>query len=126
MTSGGRQTKPTTENPSNHSIDRKKKTPDYKPIKIKTAKAKSGRDRTVIVSWKLAPKTLPLFSYTLAVYDNAAGKGEPLAQVTIIDPQARKGELTLLESRSKSNARKFVRLTCRDILDNPSEILVNP
>ncbi len=123
MTSGGRRTKPTSENPSKHSIGRKEKTPDYKSIQIKSVKGKAGNDRTVKVSWKLAPLTLPQFSYTIAVYDNASGSGEPLDQITVIDPQARTGELTV--PKAKPNTRLFVRLACRDILDNQEEIRIN-
>ena len=119
MTAGGKKTKPTTENPSQHAIRRAEKAPEYPPIRIESAKAKQDAPGRYLVTWEVDPKTLPPFSHTIVAFTDPFGKGKPLVEVTTIEPHAREAELTLPDAIA--GTRVYLRLRCRDILDNEVE-----
>ncbi len=121
MTSGGVDTKPTSTNPSRHSITRTEKKPGYAPIKISSGMVKPTGDGKLEARWELDPKSLPQFSVTITAHDNPTGAGEPLARVERVEPHVRKAELALPKGTSQSDVH--LRLTCRDILGNQSAVL---
>ncbi len=116
MTTGGKQTKPEVENPSEHTISRQDLKPDFRPIKIKSSELRlAGNDR-IKVTWELEAESLPQFGYSLKVFSDESAKGDPLEQVTIIAPGAREAEI--LVPKLLSGQRPHLQLTCRDILDH--------
>ena len=120
MTAGGKSTAPSAENPSQHTIKRDEKRPDQAPIRIKSGKAQVAGTK-VVITWNNDRATLPQFSFTITVHDNADGKGEPLVQVTRVEPHARSAELTL--PAAADTTRVFITLIHRDILENESPAL---
>ncbi|MDA1237133.1 MAG: DUF3472 domain-containing protein [Acidobacteria bacterium] len=122
MTAGGKQTKPTTTNPSTHSIKRSgTKSPDYTAIKIQSGKVGAAGEHAVAVTWQNDAKTLPQFSFTITAHDNPEGKGEPLARSEKIEAHTRAAELALPKNVDPKTVH--LRLTCRDILGNQSAVL---
>ncbi|MEM7011002.1 MAG: DUF3472 domain-containing protein [Verrucomicrobiota bacterium] len=121
MIAGGKNTKPTTENPSQHSIERKEKAPNYQPMKIKSAKAQLEEDGKIVVTWENDSATLPQFSYRVVAHDHPDGEGDPVALVGDAVPHARSAKLTLPAAADPTNF--VISLTHRDILDNDSQTL---
>jgi hypothetical protein len=68
------------------------------------------------VSWETVPTTLPQFSYSIEVYDNRDWEGDPIAKVSELDSETR-AKTVQLSGLTKSDSF-YVRLTCRDLLDN--------
>lgn len=121
MTAGGAETKPTTENPSTHTIERTEKRPGYDAIRIKSGEARPAENGGIALSWEVDPATLPPFSFAITAYDNPDGTGEPLAKLERVEPQVRDAELALPAGVQADRVFVFVR--CRDILDNDSSTL---
>ena len=122
MTAGGKATKPLTKNPSLHAIKRSAAKPGYRSIQIKSAKAVVEADGKVIVTWENDPGTLPQFAYTIWIHSDATSKSRPLATVKFTTPHARRAVLKLPTRKGPL----FVRLVCRDILDNYSPLKAIP
>ena len=118
MTSGGRETKPTSANPSQHSIERVETKPGYGPIEVTTAKAISGGAGKVAITWETDPKTLPQFSYEISARITPEASGEPLAKVGKIEPHGRSAQLELPDGVDVDRVQ--ISLICRDILGNES------
>ncbi len=116
MTAGGRDTQPSTENPSDHAIPRTEKSPPYTPIGILNATFRTGGDNSLTASWETDPKSLPQFSFAAAAYHNPEGAGTPLAVSERTEGHARETTLTLPKNTDPNKVH--VRLTFRDILDN--------
>lgn len=121
MTSGGADTKPTTTNPSRHSITRTEKKPGYAPIQIRSGAADPTADGKLEVRWELDPESLPQFRFTVTAHDNPAGTGTPLARVEQIAPHARTVTLALPDGVDRNTVH--LRLACHDILDNASAVM---
>ena len=121
MTAGGRKTVPTTANPSRHEIKRRAGKPGYAPIKVRGARLTMEEGGKLRVKWANDPATLPQFSFTVTLSGKGAKQGEYLAKVTKVQPHAREVEIPLPAGIDLK--RVIVRLRCRDILDNQSEVL---
>ena len=121
MTAGGRKTVPTTANPSRHEIKRRAGKPGYAPIKVRGARLTMEEGGKLRVKWANDPATLPQFSFTVTLSDKGAKQGDYLAKVTKVQPHAREVEIPLPAGIDLK--RVIVRLRCRDILDNQSEVL---
>ena len=119
MIAGGKKTKPSTKNPSSHSIERTEKEPGYKPIRIKSIKTSYSPDGKLTVTWENDPGTLPQFAYSISVHSNRTAKGKPLAEAQSATPHARGAELKLPANVPKSAL--YLRLECDDILGNTSK-----
>ena len=120
MTAGGAETKPTTENPSTHSIKRTAEEPDFAPVKITSARVTAGGDGEIVVSWEIDPKSAPQFAFTITGAENGAAQDGARLRLEKIEPQARSAAVKLPESLAPSSVS--VRLQCRDIFDRPSKI----
>jgi len=116
MTSGGAQTKPTTTNPSTHTIERSEKKPGYSPIKILSAKSHRAADRKVSLTWEIDPQTAPQFAYTITAHDQG---GNEVFKKQALDAHTRKVTLDL-PKEAQSKTLRF-ELRCRDIFDNEPE-----
>lgn len=121
MIAGGKKTKPTTKNPSSHSIQRTEKEPGYKPIRIKSIKTSYSPDGKLTVTWENDPTTLPQFAYSILVitHSNLTARGKPLAKARSTTPHAREAELKLPTNVPKGAL--YLRLECEDILGNTSK-----
>ena len=124
MVSGGAATRPEVENPSTHAIPRSRKAPDQAPLELVKATMKRESGQRLSVTWETASGTLPQFGYTLEALAHPDGRGEPVAEVSVIDPSARKATLALPEAWGDRPVQ--VRLTCRDLLDHEVERIVRP
>ena len=114
MTSGGSETKPTTPNPSTHSIKRSEKTPAYAPIKILSAKSELTSDGKATLTWELDPKTTPQFGYTITARDQG---GQEILKMEANEAHTRKVTLAL----PKDSKTLSFEIRCNDIFDNQSE-----
>ena len=121
MTAGGSETKPTTTNPSKHSIERSEKKPGYAATRIQPGKVSTARNGKIAIAWEIDPKTLPQFSFTITAHDNAASQGEPLVKVQEVEPHTRATELALPKHLDPNKLHWLLR--CRDILGNESAAL---
>ena len=74
------------------------------------------------MSWEIDPQSAPQFAYSIAVYDNAEGKGDPLMKLNKIEPHSRGAEIELPAGVDHKSAH--IRLQCRDIFDNQSAPIV--
>ena len=119
MTSGGKGTKPTTTNPSKHTIIRKKKTPDYATIRIQSGKVYTSKNESLTVTWTIDPKTTPQFAYSITAHKNLAGQGEPVFEIEKIEPHKRSIEIPI--PTDLELAGLHWQLRCRDIIGNQSE-----
>ena len=117
MTSGGNETKPSTENPSQHSIARPEKEPDFPPLRIGKVGSQWGRDGSLTVGWHVDPKAAPRFGYTIEV--RATEGGEVIAKQKSIAPEAQRVKLTV--PREWVGRKLSARLRCRDILGRESQ-----
>jgi hypothetical protein len=125
MLSGGADSKATTANPSKFSIKRTETEPAFETLRIRDIKLALTDDKTLSVSWEVDDTTLPPFAYDIKVFDNEAGRGEPLATASSTVPHARSATVDV-SSLKLSGGRYFVRLECNDILDRRSEVTVQP
>ena len=119
MVAGGSNTRPTTNNPSSHSIKRNEKRPGYAPIKIHSASAKLIGKEKANVSWKIDPKSLPQFSYAIIAYDKLDEKNQRIGYLESIEPHVRSAELTL--SKLIDPDRLQIWIKCTDVLDNVTQ-----
>ena len=117
MRSGGVETKPTTGNPSTHSIKRTEKKPGYAKIKVLSAKSEID-GRKITASWELDPKTAPQFGFSVS----AGIAGKPLVTAERIEPHARSATLTLPAGVDPGSVE--LRLRWRDIFDNDSDAVL--
>ena len=120
MTAGGKKTKPSIANPSRHTIKRTSIKPNFKPIKIKSAKASLTESGKLVVTWENDATTLPQFSYRVEVHDSSTASVEPIASAQAATPNARKVGFSIPSKLSKG--RLLIHLKCHDILDNPSPV----
>ena len=121
MTAGGRDTKPSAANPSQHSIKRTETKPGYASINLKSAKVRLVKRAKLELTWETDPKTLPQFAYTITGHDNSSGEGKPLFRIEQVEPHARSAALPI--QLPLGQAQIFIRLRCRDILGNQSNLL---
>jgi len=121
MTAGGRDTKPSTSNPSQHSIKRTETKPGYASINLKPGKVRLVKRGKLELTWETDPKTLPQFAYTITGHDNSSGEGKPLFRIEQVEPHARSAALPI--QLPLDQAQIFIRLRCRDILGNQSNLL---
>ncbi len=118
MTAGGKETRPTVANPSRHGIERTEKRPAHEAIRIRSARASFTPAGKLLVTWENEAATLPQFDCTVTVHADRAARDKPLARSRAAAPHARQVELTLAEKPPRGDL--FVRVECRDILDNKS------
>ncbi len=119
MTAGGKQTKPTTTNPSKHTITRADKTPSFEPIQIESIEAEI-KEGKLNVRWQNEATTSPQFSYEIAIFDNATGEGKPVfkSQHNVAHDRA-----TTIDTKAADLKEKgyFLHLRIQDIFDNQSK-----
>ncbi len=121
MTSGGVDTKPTSENPSVHTIKRTEDKPSYGEIKLLSGTVSRAENGHIAVKWEVDPDTLPPFDFTITAHDNPEGKGEPLVTIQRTEPHARAFAIAPAKDLSPDKQSWFLR--CRDILGNESALL---
>jgi hypothetical protein len=127
MMSGGADTKPATPNPAHFTIKRSETAPAYETIVIDKVNVDQQIANKPVVTWEVDKTTTPPFSYQIAVYDNAAGDGEPLLVISQQVPHARSATVDL--TGLKLTEPCYLHLTCVDILDRASAtkvVLVAP
>ena len=112
MVSGGKETMPSTDNPSVFKIERNEHEPAYDPIRIVNATAKRSGDQ-VTVSWKLDPTSLPMFGHELKLID--ASTNELVYQSKLRSPHTRETKFDLPAGKSGELRLEIV---CTDILDH--------
>ncbi len=119
MTAGGKTTKPTTSNPSQHAIARKETEPSFPAIRIADLEAELNGGK-IRVRWRNDPTTAPQFAYELAVFDNREGNGKPIVNFgrNLAHQREDTIDATALDLRNKCY---YVRFRCRDIFDRMSE-----
>jgi hypothetical protein len=120
MVSGGAKTTPTATNPSKFAIKRREIAPHYEKIKVVAAKAAMKDAKMLSVSWEVDTRTTPPFAYHIKIFDNKAGRGEPLATASRQVPHARSATVDV-SSLKVAVDRCFVHLECVDILDRRSD-----
>jgi hypothetical protein len=123
MISGGKNTTPSTSNPSKHAIQRKETEPDYAIVKIRNAKVAIADTKTLSVSWEVDNTTTPPFGFDIKVFDNQEGRGKPLASVSQRVPHARAATLNVSSLKLESD-HCYLHLECVDILDRRSKPFV--
>ena len=121
MVSGGKETKPTTKNPSIFEIDRNFEKPQQTPIKIISAKAKRINGQKISIEWVNDTTSLPQFSYDIKVLHSTNKKKRIISHTKTTIPHLRKTEISIPKS-TNSNDIEII-LKCKDILDNESNIL---
>ena len=121
MTAGGRDTRASGDNPSQHKIKRKDTKPKYEAIKLKSAKMRLAKRGKLVVTWETDSQTLPQFGFKITGHDNPSGQGEPLFLLESVEPHARRAELPM--QKALDPAQVFVRIHCLDILGNESPTL---
>lgn len=114
MTSGGADTKPTTTNPSTHSIKRTETKPGYLPAIITSATATSSNSQ-VKISWALDPKSSPQFHVVII---GKTTDGTKAIDHTVSAPHLREVTLPLPKNSGPINYE----IRCRDIFDNESRV----
>ena len=117
MVSGGKETKPTTENPSSHTIKRTEKKPDFEPIKISSAMVNAIPGSKLEVSWDIDPKTLPQFSFEVKVFVKGSAE-DPIVETQAPVPHLRSVQLEIPLAHHPDSVT--VELRCQDILGNNS------
>ncbi|MBT4624911.1 MAG: hypothetical protein HOB97_12830, partial [Verrucomicrobia bacterium] len=121
MTAGGKDTRPSADNPSQHKIKRKDTKPKYEAIKLKSAKMRLAKRGKLEVTWETDSQTLPQFGFKITAHDNSSAQGEPLFLLESVEPHARRAELPM--RKGLAQAQVFVRIHCLDILGNESPVL---
>ena len=121
MVSGGKETNPTTKNPSIFKIERTFEKPQQTPIKIISAKAKRINDQKISVEWESDPTTLPQFSYDVKVLHTINKKKHIISHTKTTTPHLRKTAISILKSINSNDIE--IILQCNDILDNESDVL---
>lgn len=119
MVSGGAETRPSTTNPSLHSIPRKETEPGFEAVRVHSANASRKPDGKIEVRWETDPESLPPFGFRITAHEESAGRERELAKLEIVEPHARRAELVLPETVDPGNLQ--LRLRCTDILDNLSK-----
>lgn len=120
MVAGGAETKPSTANPSQHSIPRKEAKPGFAPIQILSARADQTPDGKTVVKWEVDPKSLPQYSYRIMAHEKSAGGGKKMASLEKVVPHDREAELVLTKGIEPRSLQ--LQIQCVDILDNVSEV----
>ena len=121
MVSGGKETKPTTKNPSIFEIDRNFEKPQQTPIKIISAIAKRINDQKISIEWVNDPTSLPQFSYDIKALHATNKKKHIISHTKTTIPHLRKTEISIPKSINFNDIEIILR--CKDILDNESNIL---
>lgn len=125
MLSGGAGSAATTPNPSKFAIKRTQTEPAFETLKLRDVNLTLTDAKTLSISWDIDDTTTPQFGYDVKLFDNEAGRGEPLASASSNVPHARSATVDVA-SLKLSAGRHFVRLQCRDILDRKSDVSVLP
>ncbi|WP_339745051.1 DUF3472 domain-containing protein [uncultured Rubinisphaera sp.] len=120
MISGGAETKPTSENPSVHSIPRTEKTPSFPKTVISSLSTKMIDKTLVAVDWEIDSTTTPQFAYELKMIPVVSGQStvEVRNQFERI-PHARSATINIADLKSGDYD---LHLQCTDILGRKSEI----
>ena len=121
MVSGGKETKPTTKNPSIFEIDRNFEKPQQTPIKIISAKAKRINGQKISIEWVNNPTSLPQFSYDIKALHVTIKEKRIISHTKTTIPHLRKTEISIPKSINSNDIEIILR--CKDILDNESNIL---
>ncbi|MDP6447159.1 MAG: DUF3472 domain-containing protein [Pirellulaceae bacterium] len=114
MTAGGKETKPTTENPSRHELARKEKEPAFRPLRIATATG-VPKEGQVLVSWTVDPTAAPQFAYEIAAFKDESSRAA-LASARASAPHIREATLKI----DSIPPNHIIRIRCRDIFDRQS------
>jgi hypothetical protein len=117
MSAGG-DTKSTSTNPAKFAIPRAQTKPEFAALKIASATAVRDKEQ-LTVTWENDPTSLPQFAYTIDVYSNASGKGEPIASISEKLAHVRSVTLDVKFQRFRSH---YAHIRCTDILDGESEV----
>jgi len=115
MIAGGEKTKPTTQNPSKHTIRRTEKKPGYLRLVIKKLTV-TPKGKSLVVAWDLDETTLPQFAYRVQVFADEAGKGKALV---LQDAKLAHVRSATLDASALELGRKtyWLHLQWTDILD---------
>lgn len=114
MTSGGKKTKPSTENPSDHVIKREEKKPNFVPTKILSATLKAA-DSEMVLDWQLDPKSAPQLSYAITV---RIGDEVNVLVSEQTEPHVRRHQFVLPENMVGKDAKYSLHI--RDVFDGVS------
>lgn len=116
MTSGGADTRPTTENPSTFGIARTEERPSFPIVAVEAATRRTSEGGEIQVHWKLDATTAPQFAYTLVARDPDA---KVVFDQETTEAHRRSATMQLPEGVNPKDV--VVTLSCRDIFDGRSE-----
>ena len=122
MTSGGKTTKPSVNNPSQHVIRRFETKPSYDPIRLTKADVQLDKGK-LNITWSIDNKALPMFEYKLRVLKSENGEdSKELQSYSEVNPHSRSAMITL--DKSLLNKSFTVEILCLDILGNRTKRFV--
>lgn len=125
MISGGAKTNATTDNPSQHTLDRNESKPNFATCNVQGLRvAWQEKGKSVSAEWEVDATTTPPFAHELAIFDNPQGNGEPLVSARDRVPHARKA--TVGTPSLAGTGKYFVRLKCIDVLGRESNVVIQP
>ena len=111
MTSGGKLTKPSTDNPSTHTIKRTQETPDFGKPQIDFFLAKKNKDGSLELSWQLDKKSTPQFNYQITIRSSSQKETAPII-LKKTQPHGRQMNIQALKPDLES---LVVELVCTDL-----------
>ncbi len=120
MTSGGEETRPTTENPSTFEIKREEKEPSFGALAVKSVEKVVGDNGEILVRWTIDPKGAPQFAYTISAVVGEGSEATTVLEQETIEPHGRTAIVKLPKGVAPESATLF--LKCRDVFDRQSEI----
>lgn len=118
MVAGGKETKPTTENPSRHALPRQERSPAFPPIAIQQLRVKR-RDGRVELAWKNDPATLPQFAFQWRLTDTA--KAPPPDEAAVIVVPHQRSTSVQIPARLAASKSVVVQFRVQDILGHWSK-----
>lgn len=122
MTTGGATTAPTpplnypNKMSNTYYMEVQDSTPDFTTGKVSNLFMEELPNGTLALEWEMDDKTLPLFSYTIEIYDNESLSGSPLLQKSALTPHARKDTLDI-SSLNSENQKYYLAFKATDIFD---------
>ena len=115
MVSGGKETKPTSENPSVHRLPREEKEPDFPIAEIEKLKVNRTNLGDLELAWEMNAATAPPFSYEIELMDGRDASAKPSQSMTVTE-----GHVRAVKIETKATP-VTVRLKCRDLFDRESK-----
>ncbi len=115
MISGGKETKPTSENPSVHRLPREEKEPDVPVAEIQKLEFRRNDGGAWEIAWEMNPSKAPPFSFEIELIEGKDESREPFRTILVSEAHARAAEIELKE------LPVTVRLRCRDLFDREAK-----